>query len=1060
MEGLRTYQQECIASMFRSTGGLINMWCGTGKTTIFTSYILEKNEKFTVVVEPSISLKTSASTKAVKKSIRVSLQLSRIVSFDVQQKENKKLKGISIKFTTDENEIFKYISTNNKNNKLVIVTYASFNNFINTYKKFLSECDEDDFYMINTIIYDEAHRTTSENIYNIVYNDEDEDYNENLFDKSFFFTATPVNKNGITMLEYDDSEKIFNTDCKELIYRYPYYEAIQDGYCSDFKIKYGFVDNDNDMLRFIITNMLKDGNYHCLSFHKDINNSVSEFMKLFGETKQRNNVFKKKVIEIYNELIKTNQDIVLPTTFKIYDIDASNKYKPKIIEEFNNAKKEDFIIICSCRTIGEGVDTINCNSIVFTDSKKSIVDIQQNIGRCSRYQQNKVSSIIVPIEINNEELKLIEEKEEKTIYIRSKFLGKNGDYSSIMNVMLALRMMDPYLFDSCIRYDNKLTYEDVSRGLKKQNRKLELVNDVLGIHTNQQSFLQQLDVEAKKNNIKIVSLNNDEGIDCYGDLESKNIIEIFVDSRSLKIDDIEVENINDVYTISKIDDNCNEELQKVSKIKINYSNYEKIDNFEININWDADLKNMILNGTVERLSDLEKDKKGNDLLNYRRLEKRWPRTSLKNKEETLDEKYNNEKILGNLLSRCRNAERVKTNQYKVIRKILNESEFCDEWTNDTKDKQVCQANEQIQYEKKYGRWARAIKIEQVKNLEDEYEKILGSKLSDYRKSEKYERKGNPNGQYKHVRETLNEYSKIEGNSDWLYYENYKKLKYTNIIIDIHKETNFWIFNKILDSVDIIMQKETTSYEKKEKLEKIKNILKDEKEKNKCIKILSHSRECERADINYENCEKCKNVEKRCDECLKNAKLKNQYVLERKIFNEYGNNWIGDTLDEEQKSAKYIIDFKINTGLFPRQRIYKDGKLTEDEENELKYGRLLSACRQNEIKKHPTRYLTQRDFFNKSGLDWLNDKNPTNNKKSNTVKISSDKPKESTTTLNIKKLSDFVCGRRHIHKIVGGQTAIEHSWPSQAFLTICRNSLCQVCGGTLIDRNTVLTAAHC
>jgi secreted trypsin-like serine protease len=46
------------------------------------------------------------------------------------------------------------------------------------------------------------------------------------------------------------------------------------------------------------------------------------------------------------------------------------------------------------------------------------------------------------------------------------------------------------------------------------------------------------------------------------------------------------------------------------------------------------------------------------------------------------------------------------------------------------------------------------------------------------------------------------------------------------------------------------------------------------------------------------------------------------------------------------------------------------------------------------------------------------------------------------------------------KIVGGTVAVSHSWPSQAYVTICKGSSCYLCGGTLIDRTTVLTAAHC
>jgi secreted trypsin-like serine protease len=48
------------------------------------------------------------------------------------------------------------------------------------------------------------------------------------------------------------------------------------------------------------------------------------------------------------------------------------------------------------------------------------------------------------------------------------------------------------------------------------------------------------------------------------------------------------------------------------------------------------------------------------------------------------------------------------------------------------------------------------------------------------------------------------------------------------------------------------------------------------------------------------------------------------------------------------------------------------------------------------------------------------------------------------------------------KIVGGIAARESSWPASVMLLVCKRgtSSCWQCGGTLIDRRTVLTAAHC
>ena len=46
------------------------------------------------------------------------------------------------------------------------------------------------------------------------------------------------------------------------------------------------------------------------------------------------------------------------------------------------------------------------------------------------------------------------------------------------------------------------------------------------------------------------------------------------------------------------------------------------------------------------------------------------------------------------------------------------------------------------------------------------------------------------------------------------------------------------------------------------------------------------------------------------------------------------------------------------------------------------------------------------------------------------------------------------------KIVGGSVANANSWPAQAYIRICSGYSCFLCGGTLVDLNTVITAAHC
>ncbi|OQV20011.1 putative Chymotrypsinogen 2 [Hypsibius exemplaris] len=58
--------------------------------------------------------------------------------------------------------------------------------------------------------------------------------------------------------------------------------------------------------------------------------------------------------------------------------------------------------------------------------------------------------------------------------------------------------------------------------------------------------------------------------------------------------------------------------------------------------------------------------------------------------------------------------------------------------------------------------------------------------------------------------------------------------------------------------------------------------------------------------------------------------------------------------------------------------------------------------------------------------------------------------------------DEICGKPavppNVQRIVGGTVATPHSWPWQVAMTTASGS--QICGGSIIDNNWILTAAHC
>ena len=54
-----------------------------------------------------------------------------------------------------------------------------------------------------------------------------------------------------------------------------------------------------------------------------------------------------------------------------------------------------------------------------------------------------------------------------------------------------------------------------------------------------------------------------------------------------------------------------------------------------------------------------------------------------------------------------------------------------------------------------------------------------------------------------------------------------------------------------------------------------------------------------------------------------------------------------------------------------------------------------------------------------------------------------------------------CGVTVTKKIVGGSTAAKGKWPWQILMLVrYRSNRVKLCGGVIISRNCVLTAAHC
>jgi len=351
---LRLYQKEAIKAiddeLFEDDNDkcIVKMFCGTGKSLVMKNCNILKNKKVISYVFPTLSL------------------LDQYYHLYIDDKKNCLKICSEIDSTTDENIISNFIE-NHKDKLIILITYQSFDILISFLEK--------KKYKINVCIFDEAHHAVGETYQKLIFN-YDEKYK--YYDKQIFFTATPKNANSIIMYDPEESE---NNMCGNLVYDYPYLNGLNEGYLNDFEIRVNMsMQNTNESLYETISRaILASENNRVLTFHADVNtdrdtsvkNFVNDllFRKIFRETLEKefpnSNRFKK--IKMVSLTADTN----------IYQ-------RREILDRFDKTPDDEIIIISSCETIGEGIDTKNANMAVFVDPKSSYIKIIQNIGRIVR----------------------------------------------------------------------------------------------------------------------------------------------------------------------------------------------------------------------------------------------------------------------------------------------------------------------------------------------------------------------------------------------------------------------------------------------------------------------------------------------------------------------------------------------------------------------------------------------------------------------------------------------------------------------------------------------------
>ena len=410
---------------------LVKMFCGSGKSLLMRKCKFLKNKNLIVYVFPSLALINQFHDDYL-------FDWNEPIIYVSSESET----GLS---TTDPEKIQDFLKKNKKNKKIICSTYQSFN-------VLLSNLNDT---TINVCIYDEAHHAVGETYQKLIFENE-------ICEKQIFFTATPSNKNGITMYDRYYPEK---NQCGKLVYDYTYLNGVNDDYLNSFEIRIDmYTENSNkSVYESIARAILVSGNSRVLTFHADVttdsDTSVLNFANQTEMIKSFNNVLKNEFPEKKN----------LYKSIKMVPLHSGNVNKrTQILKVLDDTPDNEIMIVCSCETIGEGVDTKKANMCVFVDPRSSYVRIIQNIGRIVRKPEgcmNK-STILIPCWVDKEKYIGCNGDREKCDEVIREDMAKEGNFNGILNVMSALKQEDEDIYDICLHYPDRYTPQEIYNNLK------------------------------------------------------------------------------------------------------------------------------------------------------------------------------------------------------------------------------------------------------------------------------------------------------------------------------------------------------------------------------------------------------------------------------------------------------------------------------------------------------------------------------------------------------------------------------------------------------------------
>ena len=440
MNTFRIYQSEADNAIFdeliENDKCLVKMFCGTGKSRLMRYCRIAQGKPLVVYVVPSLSL------------------LEQFYEDYLQDFPSENILRISSEegSTTESNNIVHFLR--NPENKIICITYQSFETLVHLLGNM----------KIDVCIFDEAHHVIGEKCQPLIFG-------SNFCNKQIFFTATPKNGNGIVMYDKDNLDAGM---CGKLVYDYSYFNGVLEGYLNPFEIRIDFyTENTNaSVYESIARAILASGNNRVLTFHADVNGDRDTSVLQFVDETEFIVAFNKVLHCEFPEKVGFYRSIQMVGL----SAEIHMKTRKRILTQFDTTPENEVIVISSCQTIGEGIDTKNANMCVFVDPKSSFVAITQNIGRIVRkiFGQDKPNStILIPCWVDKEKYLGCDGDKDKCDEVIREDINKGGNFNGILNVMSALKQEDEDMFDVCLNYPSNYSPQEIESNLLKHGYQLE-----------------------------------------------------------------------------------------------------------------------------------------------------------------------------------------------------------------------------------------------------------------------------------------------------------------------------------------------------------------------------------------------------------------------------------------------------------------------------------------------------------------------------------------------------------------------------------------------------------